>query len=214
MKIALFIPTASVENDQPSPWLRQILDAAIEYYHSKINDDISFIVSGRWKDATSRFLITEAEAARNYILSKLPDALVLKEDLAVETGGNFAFSKPFLDYLHPELVVIFMAKVREGRARYFASKIFGPQYNYEFNLVEEAISQNLRAIAKEPKALAMFKKLFDSLADGDDQGARQILLYKTPYYYRGIIDDRKFFDEYWDGGFDDFTEKRLSIDNK
>jgi hypothetical protein len=29
-----------------------------------------------------------------------------------------------------------------------------------------------------------------------------------------MIIDKDFFDEYWPGGFEDFTEKRLSINNK
>jgi len=60
----------------------------------------------------------------------------------------------------------------------------------------------------------MFKKLFKNVTDGDDLEARQILLYKTPFYYKGIINDKDFFDKNWPGGFNDFIDKRLSIANK
>ena len=214
MKITVFIPTASVEVDKPTVWYQQLLDAGVKYYQEHSNDQVNFVISGRWNNVIDHFLITEAEVGQNYILTKIPKVQILKEDLAVETGGNFAFSKPFIDFLAPDLVVIVNSKAKEERSKYFAKKIFGQKYQYEFLMVEDTFSENPRAMAKEPKAIGMFKRLFDNIEDGDDKTAREILLYKTPFYYRGMMDDKKFFHEYWDGGFVDFKEKRLSIDNK
>jgi len=214
MKVVLFIPTASVAGDQPSPWFKQLLDSAIAYSRDHVADTCTYLISGRWNNAEAEYLINEAEVGKRYVLSQVPGAHVLKETLAVETGGNFAFSKPFLDFVQPDRVVILNSAVKAERSKYLARKIFGPSYAHEFLFVADTFSDNPRAVLKEPKAISMFQKLFDGLADGDDQGAREILLYHTPFYYRGLIDDRTFFDQHWPGGFADFLEKRLSIDNK
>jgi len=210
----IFIPTASVIGDQPSEWLKLRLDTAIKYYQDHIAENCPFVVAGRWNNVIDSYELTEAEVCKRYIISKLPDATVIKEDIAVETGGGFAFAKPLIAHFNPNKVVIFNSQVFANRCRYFAQKIFDPKWTKEFIFVEDVLCQNPRAIRKEPKALAMFKKLFDRLVDGDDQSAREILLYHTPYYFKGIINDKNFFDFYWPGGFEDFLEKRLSINNK
>lgn len=42
--------------------------------------------------------------------------------------------------------------------------------------------------------------------DGDDRSARDVILYQTPYYFKGFIDDKTFFDKYWSGGYKHFIE--------
>ncbi len=214
MKITLFIPTASVEKDQPTPWLKMRLDAAITQYNQLPLDTCSFVVAGRWNNVTESFTVNEAEVCKRYILSQLPDAHVLKEDISVETGGGFAFAKPIIASLSPDKVIIFNAKVNEERIRFFADKIFDPAWEKSFVFVDDTFSQNPRAQQKEPKALAMFSKLFEHVPNGDDRAIREILLYQTPFYFKGLINDEDFFNMYWPGGFTDFLEKRLSINNQ
>lgn len=214
MRKVIFIPTAAVYDNQPSEWLRQRLDNAIGYVNND-PDVVGIVVSGRWSNATDLFEKTEAEVAKTYLIENgIDPSLILKEDLAVETGGNFAFSKPIIKCLSPDLVIIITSRVLEQRTRLFAKRIFGPDWEYEFIFCNDELSKNERAIHKEPKATAMFTKLLKNIKDGDDSGARDIFLYQTPFYYKGMIVDKEFFDEYWPGGFNDFIDKRLSIDNK
>jgi len=214
MRIVLFVPSSSVKDDQPSEWLKQRLDAAISYYQKHLNDICSFVLAGRWSNVTDTYHLTEAEICKRYITNIIPDTLIIKEDLSVETGGNFAFAKPLIASFNPEKVVIFNSQVNAERNKYMANKIFNPVWNKEFIWIDDTFSQNPKAQQKEPKALTMFKKLFKNVTDGDDLEARQILLYKTPFYYKGIINDKDFFDKNWPGGFNDFIDKRLSIANK
>jgi hypothetical protein len=210
----LFIPTASVNGDQPSEWLKQRLDAAVAYHTAHPDEVCPFVVAGRWNNVSDSFEFTEAEVAKRYILFKLPEAVVLKEDISVETGGGFAFGKPLVAFFKPDKVVIFNSEVNSERNKYLAGKIFAPTWQKEFVFINDSLSQNSRARAKEPKALQMFQNLFKDVSDGDDASVREILLYKTPFYFKGIIDDMAFFDVYWPGGYSDFLEKRLSINNQ
>lgn len=215
MEKVIFIPTASVYQNKPSSWLKDRLESAIDYYQKNTEDVIYFVVSGRWCNVTDSYEMTESEVAKNYLLSNgINPKIILKEDIAVETGGNFAFSKPIIASLDPQTVVIINSEVNKERTMFFTNKIFGPAWNYKFIFLSDEFSKNERAQRKEPKALAMFKSLFEHISDGDDEGARNVLLYKTPFYYKNMIDDETFFNQYWPGGFQDFTEKRLSIDNK
>ena len=204
-----------MEGPRPTPWFQSLLDAGVRYYKNQgAHSAITFVISGRWNNTQEKYEEDESTVGARYIQDLLPDTQVLKETLAVETGGNFAFSKPFIALTKPDKVVIVNAKVKQPRTEYLANKIFGTAYTYEYVWVEDTFSENPRAQAKEPKALAMFKKLFDGITDGDDAAARDILLYKTPFYYWDITDNEAFFNKYWPGGFEDFKEKRLSIDNK
>lgn len=214
MRVVLFIPTAAVEGEKTSAWFADRLDAAIQEYRAHANDECVFVVAGRWKNVTDTYLFTEAEIGRRYILAVLPQAKVIKEETSVETGGNFAFSKPIIKKLAPDKVCIFNSRVNAARIEFFAQKIFGKEFIIEFRYVDDIFSQNERAQRKEPKALSMFQKLFSDVRDGDDATAREILLQRTPFYHKGTIVDREFFEHYWPGGYDDFLEKRLSIDNQ
>ena len=214
MKIVLFIPTASVIKNKPSEWLQRRLDTAIDYYNKHEKDNLFIVVAGRWNSVDESYLLNEAEVSKRYILSKLPNSIIIKEDIAVETGGGFAFAKPLINSIKPDKVVIFNSKVNEKRNRYLAKKIFSKHWKKELIFINDTFSKNPRAIRKEPKALEMFKRLFENIKDGDDQSAREILLYKTPFYFKGVIADKGFFDKYWPGGYEDFPEKRLSVNNK
>lgn len=210
--IVLFIPTASVFDNKPSEWLQKRLDLAIKYNDISY-EKCAFVVAGRWNNVNDSYELTEAEVCKRYILSKIPDARIVKEEISVETGGGFAFAKPLIAFFNPKKVVVFNSKVNADRNKYLAEKIFDPSWEKEFAFVDDSFSQNPRAQRKEPKALVMFQKLFESIKDGDDVAVREVLLYKTPFYFKGVIDDGVFFNKYWPGGYEDFLEKRLSINN-
>jgi hypothetical protein len=213
VKTVLFIPTASVKQNKPTVWLQQRLDAAINYYQEHTDTNFCFVVAGRWNNVHESYELNEAEVCKRYLEEKLPGIKLLKEDISVETAGGFAFGKPLVASLNPDRVIIFNSKVNEARNYYFGEKIFGPVWQKSFILIEDALSQNARAQQKEPKALHMFQKLFEKIKDGDDKTIRETLLYKTPFYFKNMIDDKLFFDTYWPGGYEDFLDKRLSINN-
>ncbi len=201
MKIVLYIPTAHTENGKPSAWLQQRLDAAIDFQLQHLANQCVFLPSGRGPNVEDLPVIPEAEVCKRYILEKLPSAEVIKEDLCVETAGGLAFSKPILDALEPEKVVIFNSRVNGERMKFLAAKIFGPKYACEFILLDDELSKNQKAVDKEPRALEMFKKLLANVKDGDAAAARDTLLYKTPFYFKGLVDDEIFFNTFWPGGF-------------
>lgn len=214
-RTVVFVPTAKTIDGKPSPWLAQRLDTAYQYYKDNQKDIVGFVISGRWGNSTDiNILESESLTSKKYLLEKDPTLDIKIEEFSVETGGNFAFSKQIISELDPERVVIITSKVLENRTRYFAKKIFGNDWNNEFIFVNDSLSENPLAIDKEPKALNMFKSLFTVCVDGDDLSARKILLEKTPFYNKNIIQDKLFFDKYWPGGYVDFLEKRKSIDNK
>ena len=49
-------------------------------------------------------------------------------------------------------------------------------------------------------------KFVGKIKDVDDSAIRDELLYGTPYYVKGIIDDKVYFDKYWEGGYEVFLE--------
>jgi hypothetical protein len=202
MKTVLYIPTAHTENGIPSPWLKQRLDMALEYFQTHPNEECIFLPSGRGPNIEKLPPISEAEVCKRYIFGKLPSAKIIKEEFCVETAGGFAFSKPILDILKPDKVVIFNSKVIGERTKFFAYKIFGSNYFYEFIFLDDELSKNQSAIDKEPRAMVMFKNLLKGVKDGDDKTARDILLYETPFYFKGFVNDKVFFDKYWPGGFE------------
>jgi len=241
MKTILFVPTATVNGIKPSPWFEKRLTAAINYFRENTSEECIFIISGRWKDTTSSFELSEAEVGKRFILSKLPVAEILKEEISVNTPSNFAFSKPMsklpgtkilkeeisvntpsnfafskpiiLAY-QPDKVVVFNTKIMQDRTKWCAEKIWGQDLKYEFVFTEDELCFNERAVQKEPKAVKMFQRLLEHIPMGDDKSVRETLLYKAPFYFRDFIDSKKFFDEYWEGGFEDYLDKSLSKDNK
>jgi hypothetical protein len=213
-RIVLFVPTAKTEAGRPSPWLERRLNRAAEYYHTHRSNVAGTVVSGRWSDCVSTFDETEASIARRYLLQKQPGMPVELEQFAVETGGNFAFSKPIIARLRPDEVVVFNSDVYGHRAKYFARQLFEPNWHVSFELVRDELAKNARAVQKEPKALAMYRSLFDRLDRGDDAAARRVLLEETPFYDRRQVDNEAFFNARWPGGFSDYKVKRLSIDNQ
>jgi hypothetical protein len=214
MSEVLFIPSAKVEDGQPTPWFRLRLDTAYSRYLETPEQVSAFVISGRWSDTTTAIEQTEAAIAREYLLSLQPDLNVLIDERAVETGGNFAFSAPIIESLHPERVTTFNSAVYRLRMEYFARKIFGPGWLTQHVLIDDEYSANPRAQQKEPKALVMFQRLFDGITDGDFTAAQEILLEHTPFYDRSKVDNQGFFDAYWPGGFLDFIGKRKSMDKE
>lgn len=205
MKTVLLIHGGKVTEGSPSLRFRLRLDAAIEYCRQNgSTEDITFLISGRWSRVTDNFLMTEAEVGKQYILHRLPEAKIVKEDVSVELLGNYAFSAPLIAAIQPDLVVIFTSEILEARVNYLAKRIFADKFTYRFHLLEDEMSHNDVLKNKEVQAMGLLKKLSANITDGDDAAFREKLLYETPYYFKGIINDRFFFDTYWEGGFDHY----------
>lgn len=207
MKTTLFINGGKVEQETPSQRFKLRLEWAIDYYrkHSE-TEDIIFLVSGRWGRVTDNFIKTEAEIGREIILQEIPKARVIKEDISVELIGNYAFSKPLIKALQSDKVIVITSDSLQKRVEYITKKIFADDFAYEYQFLQDEMSDNQVLLDKDAQALTLFKKLFAEVEDGDDKTFREILLYKTPYYFKGIIDDKSFFDTYWEGGFDNYLK--------
>lgn len=206
MKTILFIHGGKVNGEVPTQRFKFRLEWAIQYAKEHTSDEIIFFVSGRWGIVTDNFLRTEAEIGKEIILTSIPGATVIKEDISVELIGNYAFSAPLLARLSPDKVIIVTSDVLKERVEQVSQKLFADSFPYEYQLLHDELSNNEVILDKEVNARALFDKLFAGIAGGDHAAARDILLYKTPYYFKGIIDDKAFFDEYWPGGFDHYLE--------
>lgn len=209
MKTLLFIHGGKVVDETPSQRLVLRLNWAIDYHNNNIEkEEIIFLISGRCGNVTEDYILTEAEIGKRYILQRIPDAIVIKEDISTETIGNYAFSKPLITSINPDKVIIITSDIMKKRIEFLANKLLGDSFNYEFHFIEDELSGNKNLLEREVKSIKMLQKLMKDIPDKDDEKTRNVLLYKTPYYFKGVIDDKAFFDQYWDGGFDDFIAKR------
>lgn len=203
MKTVLFVLGGKVINNKPDGHYALRINAAIEYYegHSS-TEEIYFVVSGRWTNVTDAFALTEAEVGRRFILSHIPEAVVYKEDISVELIGNYAFSKPLIEAIKPDSVIVFTSNLLLKRNRTIGQRIFADHTLFKYEVITDELSDNEVLVAKEESAVKLFNNLFVGVKDGDDAKFRDILLYSTPYYFKGIVDDKDYFDSYWDGGYE------------
>ncbi|HEX6462732.1 MAG TPA: ElyC/SanA/YdcF family protein [Candidatus Saccharimonadales bacterium] len=215
MKTILFINGGKVEKELPSQRFRLRLEWAIEYFRQNHKtQDITFFISGRWGRVTENFLMTEAEVGKQFILQELPDAKVIKEDISVELIGNYAFSKPLIKALTPDNVIIITSDILKKRVKHITKRVFAEEFAYEYHFIQDELSGNAALLEKDAKALNFFRKLFSEVSSGNDHAVREILFYKTPYYFKGIVDDKAFFETYWEGGFASYIEGITIRNNK
>lgn len=214
MRTVLFILGGKVAQNKPAAHFELRINAAIEYYkqHSS-TEEISFVVSGRWTNVTDAFELTEAEVGKRAIISNIPEAVVYKEDISVELIGNYAFSKPIIEALKPDSVVIFTSNLLLKRNRTIGQRVFANHTLLKYEMITEELSDNEVLTTKEESAIKLFNNLFADVESGDDAAFRNILLYSTPYYFKGIVDDKEYFDTYWDGGYDRYLNA-LNVRNK
>lgn len=208
MKTILFVLGGKVTNNQLDSHFLLRTQAALDYSAAHPAEDITFLVSGRWTSVTESYVDTEAEVAKQHILRTNPNAVVIKEDISVELIGNYAFSKPLITKLAADKVVIFTSEVNKPRNEALASRIFSSDVPYEFQVITGEHSDNGVLVHKEARAVSLFNAVFQAVPTGDDTGFRNALLYTTPYYFKGLIDDKTFFDTYWEGGFDEYIAAR------
>lgn len=209
-KRVLFIHGGKVENQLPVAHFLLRLQAAVDYHATHSNDeDIVFFVSGRWTNVTDDFAVSEAEAGRRWIKSKLPAANVMTEDISVELIGNFAFSKPLVSALNPDAVIIFTSELLVPRVSLIAERIFASTFAYEVKINTTELSDNKILVERESCAAELFSDVFQNCSNGDDAHFRDTLLYSTPYYFKGTVDDKLFFDTYWRGGFEHHLNSRV-----
>lgn len=209
MRTLLFVHGGVVSGDQPVAHFLLRLQAAVEYYKNhRSNEDITFLVSGRWTSVTEPFVLTEAEVGKRWILERISAAVVIKEDISVELIGNYAFSKPLIAAMKPDKAVIFSSLLLQPRNMIIAGRVFGNAIYHEIQLITDDKSDNTVLLERELHAVTLFQNLFGSIPNGDDAAFRDTLLYKTPYYFKNLIDDKTYFDTYWEGGFDHYLNSR------
>ncbi len=209
MKTVLFVHGGKVEGRAPIAHFLLRLKAAVDYYQQHSSEqDVIFFVSGRWTNVTDDFDVTEAEVGKRWIKERLPNTTVVTEDISVELIGNFAFSKPLLTALNPDNVIIFTSELLLPRTRMIAERIIAGDFPYSVQSITSELMDNPHLVEREICATNLFTKVFQTVANGDDAGFRDALLYSTPYYFKGFINDKAFFDKYWDGGFEHFSNSR------
>ena len=209
MATLVFIHGGKVVDSRPIAHFLLRLEAAVDYYRTHYEQEqVLFLVSGRWTSVTEEYPLTEAEVGKRWIEERLPDAKVYKEDISVELIGNYAFSKPIIEAIAPNTVIIPTSLLLLPRSEAIARRIFHVDIRYELLVITEDLADNDVLVARESNALYLFEQLFDGIADGDDTAFRDRLLYKTPYYTKGIIDDPTFFNQYWRGGFNNYLQGR------
>lgn len=209
MKTILFIHGGIVIDQAPAAHFLLRLQAALSYYEQYSHEqDIIFFVSGRWTNATDDFAVSEAEAGKRWVKERLPDAEVITEDISVELIGNFAFSAPLLVALGPDVVIVFTSQLLLPRTCLITRRVFAQAFAYEVQAITSDLSTNNILAEREECASQLFINAFKDVSDGDDAAFRNTLLYSTPYYFKGLIDDKLFFDTYWSGGFEHFLNSR------
>lgn len=211
MKTLIFIHGGKVLDNAPTAHFLLRLQAAVKYYDQRQDgEEILFLVSGRWTSVTESFPETEAEVGKRWLLDYVRDAHVIKEDISVELIGNFAFSKPLIRALAPDRVIIPTSTVLKQRITVIADRIFAEDIPYALDYITDDLSDNVLMLERETLATDLFAALFDGIKRGDDAAFRDRLLYKTPYYFKSIVDDKTFFDTYWRGGFEHYLNGRAS----
>lgn len=209
MRTVLMIHGGKVTEAVPSNRFAQRLNWAIDYYQQHhATEDVVFLITGRYSSATANYPLTEAEVGKRCILEQLPHARVVKEDVSLETIGNYAFSKPIILGLKADKIILLTSEVMKTRVEFIAKKVFADAFDYTFHLIKDELSTDQSLKDREADALTMAKRILDQVPDGNDAAARDMLLYHTPYYFKGIINDRAFFEKYWPRGYADFTAKR------
>lgn len=203
MKTVLLVLGGKVEDNVPAAHFGLRADAAIAYYEEHFSrEDITFVVSGRWTNVTDSYELTEAEAGKRYIQEQIPEADVYKEDVSVELIGNFAFAKPIVSRFRPDKVVVFTSEFILPRITRIGDRIFSDDVPTVYEVITRDLSDNEVLVLKEKAALTLFDVVFAAVPDGDDSGFRDVLLYETPYYFKGIMSDREYFDKHWEGGYE------------
>lgn len=210
MRTLVFVHGGKVKDGAPVAHFLLRLEAAADYHAAHPDDDVSFLVSGRWPTVSEEFEVSEAEVGKRWLLARIPDATVMKEDVSVELIGNVAFSKPLITSFTPDTVIIPTSLVLKPRFDAIIDRIWGDDIRFIFEYVTSERSEEALMLAREAAALTLFTNVFGSLQRGDDAAFRDRLLYGTPYYFKSLMDDREYFDRYWDGGYDAYLESRLT----
>lgn len=208
MDLLIFILGGKVERDRISDRFRIRLDKAIDVYKKSNQRDKIFLVAGRTGNINSNSYKSEAQVGMEYIQQRIPEADVIKEEVSVDMIGNFAFMKGIIMQIGPKKVVGVVPLVSKGRTDFLDKKVFGDDLEVEYYYTRDELLEDEGLVEKEESALKLVENLLKEVEDGDAANVRDILLYKTPYYFKNVVDDKEYFDKYWEGGFKKFLEQR------
>lgn len=207
MKYVLLIHGAKCNGGEPTRRYIARMDEAISFAREHVDDDIVFVTTGRWPLIEQEEMKSEARVGSEYIHNVIPEAVIFEETISVETIGNLAFSKPLIKELNPDELVIFGTELMRKRYAFLTEKVWADELAYQHILIEDEISVQNDLQAGERHALQMAQQLLKDVASGNDGAIRELLLTKTPYYVKGVIDDQEYFNQYWPGGYAAFLER-------
>ena len=199
MSDVIIIPGAASVGVKPNKRFKERLDKSLKI----IKPDSMIIVSGRAGASLSSLEHTEAEIGKNYLVSNGVRNQIIMETSSVESLGNFLFSLLIIQELDIDEIKIVTSVAVAKRFELYARK-FLRNKKYTLIICEDP---GLAYLEREQKAQKMYGKLL-ALCSEDPLKGINMLLTKTPFYNKGHITDSVFFDEFWDGGFEDYLQGR------
>lgn len=165
-----------------SPSLFRVKLAA-ELYHQGLADYI--MPSSKWSFQLEFIPSKTIAAAMREVLikQKIPASNIIIEDASYDTIGNIYFCKKLLKNHHWKNIMVVTSPFHEKRAKYLCKKILGSDYQVNFAIAENGLSNDELKIQieLEEKLLSETKIYFNLICDGDDN-AIQKLIEKHPAY--------------------------------
>lgn len=156
---------------------------AIELYNDKVAKRI--IMSGGYSFHFENYNeVNESKSMKNYAVKLGIDPKnILIEDKSTHTLANAYFcKKTFCQPNDWKDIVVVASSDHMPRVKYVFSKVFGPDYNLTYQKSRRVISRikYLRELLHEIASMRLTRKWLNSIADGDDEAIRNIVLKKRP----------------------------------
>lgn len=176
----------SINKDKTLPAIaKKRVEKASEIYKKGIAKKV--LMSGKWgAHINFKPAITEAKAMKNYIVSLgVKPSQVFCEEQSRDTATNLFFTrKLFLEPKKWNKIVIVTSDYHMKRVKYLARKIFGPDFEVDFEEAENGISQQelKQKLKKEKKDMIITKLAAQGILDGDFKRIEQLITKYHPSY--------------------------------
>jgi len=184
MADVIIVPARGIElnGTLPADALSRVRKAA-ELYKSCLASKI--IMSGghsyHLKDIPVK---SEAQAMKQYAESLgVESEDIIEEDKSTHTLANAYFAKKLMCEPNRWLDIIVVASDDHmPRVEYVFKKVFGMKYSFRFEISDRVIDEQEYAeqLQHEKASMGLTKKWLESVADGDDQTIRNIVVSKRP----------------------------------
>lgn len=160
-------------------------DAAVELFKS--GDAPIILFSGSWSFVFPNPPETlEAEGMKRYAISQgIPEESILTDLKSKDTLGNAYFCK--IDFAKPrnwKKIIVVTSDFHIKRTKYLFDKIFGPDFQIDYDSVPTKISGNQLSYSNEMerKQLILAKQWLDPIPDGNNEQIKKLIFTKHPAY--------------------------------